>query len=515
MANPTQAQIDKLTTNLGRWDDIVNAAASETIVLDSFSVRPVVYYLQQLTTMVPRGAWATATSYILKDIVTESSIVYLCTEAHTSGTFSTDLAAGKWAIMQLDTTNDISFGADFTVAVDAFHVDGTTKNVGIGTTSPSSLIGLGPFLEISGTGDAGLVITDTTLATPESYSIYSDSGALKFHDSVNGHRLTLGSNGCVGIAQTSPNASLDIAKTFSGDNLKITDSSYGSQIGMYTGSVIGTLMNSGGAFFISTESDHDLIFRVNTVESMRLDSATRFIGVNETSPDCRVHITDTVNVAYDLSVLTTGTNTLLKFENTSTTANAFAGMHFRVGSGADLFFGIIQQSGNEGDFYFSSQGSPNREMMRIKSNGYVGIGDNDPQTYLVVSSDSTTTVDIVGDNDNSDITSDAKIAIWIDGRRGSANGVRVGEMGYDGAENHMFMGYGTDHNISVDSNGNVALGTLSTLATSATNGFMYIPTCSGSPTGTPSTKTGKVPMVYDTSGNTLNIYSGGMWRSIH
>lgn len=41
--------------------------------------------------------WVTTTAYVVGDYVTESGTVYICLIAHTSGTFSTDLAAGKWA----------------------------------------------------------------------------------------------------------------------------------------------------------------------------------------------------------------------------------------------------------------------------------------------------------------------------------------------------------------------------------------------------------------------------------
>lgn len=44
----------------------------------------------------PRGAWVTATAYAVKDMVTNSGLVYVCVVAHTGGTFATDLAAGKW-----------------------------------------------------------------------------------------------------------------------------------------------------------------------------------------------------------------------------------------------------------------------------------------------------------------------------------------------------------------------------------------------------------------------------------
>jgi len=49
------------------------------------------------------------------------------------------------------------------------------------------------------------------------------------------------------------------------------------------------------------------------------------------------------------------------------------------------------------------------------------------------------------------------------------------------------------------------------LATNANNGFAYIPTCAGPPTGTPTAYTGKVAMVYDTTNNKFYIYNGA-WK---
>lgn len=46
-----------------------------------------------------KGAWVTSTSYILNDVVQENGSGYVCTTAHTSGTFATDLGAGKWALL--------------------------------------------------------------------------------------------------------------------------------------------------------------------------------------------------------------------------------------------------------------------------------------------------------------------------------------------------------------------------------------------------------------------------------
>ena len=44
----------------------------------------------------PRGAWVTATIYTQKDFVSQGGIAYVAVVTHVSGTFATDLAAGKW-----------------------------------------------------------------------------------------------------------------------------------------------------------------------------------------------------------------------------------------------------------------------------------------------------------------------------------------------------------------------------------------------------------------------------------
>jgi hypothetical protein len=50
------------------------------------------------------------------------------------------------------------------------------------------------------------------------------------------------------------------------------------------------------------------------------------------------------------------------------------------------------------------------------------------------------------------------------------------------------------------------------IATNATDGFLYVPTCAGTPTGTPTTITGMAPIIVNTTNNKLYFYSGGAWR---
>lgn len=68
-------------------------------------------------------------------------------------------------------------------------------------------------------------------------------------------------------------------------------------------------------------------------------------------------------------------------------------------------------------------------------------------------------------------------------------------------------------NMYLDYVSNVVLGNQSALATNATNGFVYIRTCAGTPTGAPTAFTGHVAIVYDTTNNKFYAYNGS-WRSV-
>lgn len=89
-----QTSIDSLIARLqaiSRDDD-----ALEDGIVTYESLAADVVALLGSTGYTPRGAWLTTTSYAQKDVVTNGTGTYVCAVAHTSGTFATDLAAGKW-----------------------------------------------------------------------------------------------------------------------------------------------------------------------------------------------------------------------------------------------------------------------------------------------------------------------------------------------------------------------------------------------------------------------------------
>mgnify|MGYP001605044695 FL=1 len=65
--------------------------------------------------------------------------------------------------------------------------------------------------------------------------------------------------------------------------------------------------------------------------------------------------------------------------------------------------------------------------------------------------------------------------------------------------------------LTIDNKGNVILGTAA-LATTATDGFLHVPSCAGTPTGTPTAYAGRVPHVFDTTNGRPYWYYGGAWH---
>lgn len=95
---------------------------------DDFTLANATVGFDQLKTEInigvnPPSTWATATNYVARDSVFHNQKFYICDVSHVSGTFDTDLAAGKWSEI-----------ADFTAAQSANLVTYNNSTSGIAAT---------------------------------------------------------------------------------------------------------------------------------------------------------------------------------------------------------------------------------------------------------------------------------------------------------------------------------------------------------------------------------------------
>lgn len=96
----------------------------------------------------PRGPWATTTVYAQRDLVLQGGTWYACAVAHTSGTFATDLAAGRWAVREGVTVGNPAH----------LFVNQSTGWIGFGTTSPLAPIHVGGAA-VNNSVDAMVLVT--------------------------------------------------------------------------------------------------------------------------------------------------------------------------------------------------------------------------------------------------------------------------------------------------------------------------------------------------------------------
>lgn len=206
----------------------------------------------------------------------------------------------------------------------------------------------------------------------------------------------------------------------------------------------------------------------------------------------------------------------------------------------------------------------------LKSDGFVGIGTTNPQAYIHINKNTVqNTTPYAGtmlylsgqDGGTGGLTpfiADAFAAVpfWF-GRRanttaaapsavvsgnllfimggggyytsgGTAYSDMMGSFRVAAAQNYTSSAQGTDSyiestavgsttavkNFQVTANANIVIGSAA-LLTTATDGFLYLTTCPGAPTGNSTDYTGRLPMVYDTTNDKLWINtSGTTWKGV-
>ena len=105
-----KATLDVVLSNLSLLQRDDGAPANEIVTLDTLAA-DVVTAIASAAGWAPRGDWVTVTAYAVGDVVVETTSTYVCQVAHTSGTFATDLAAGKWFLFFAATSTTVADGS--------------------------------------------------------------------------------------------------------------------------------------------------------------------------------------------------------------------------------------------------------------------------------------------------------------------------------------------------------------------------------------------------------------------
>jgi hypothetical protein len=430
-------------------------------------------------------------------------------------------------IARFDTkTGDISFYED-TGTTPKFFWDASAESLGIGTTSPTAKLHVGAVSSLTGNlSPTAVIISDTNTSGSEetTLGIYQGgdytgsavglvagvtSGALPYFaiktrptaggDSI--ERLRITSTGDVGIGTSSPTAGLECVNTFGAivarsSQASSTNSSLRFMGGAYTGNKATAVLLDGvsgenrlylGGGTSYGEPATDIRFYTGTVgtlalgtEKMRIASSGN-VGIGTTSPTSKLQIN--------------GDGTTVRLDGTANTSRNI--LIRNVGGSAE---GILQTDGNmhllqEDASKYMRFSTANTERMRITSTGNVGIGTSTIPTGVLlgrqlVASSSTgaeiiafredSSVDVgniagaflIGNSDT-DGVEDHFVGMW--GKVSSTNGSQnlhfaAGRSGYEGDAPQM----------TIDSSGNVGIGTSSPIEFSSVQAGLTLSGISGS-----------------------------------
>jgi hypothetical protein len=245
-----------------------------------------------------------------------------------------------------------------------------------------------------------------------------------------------------------------------------------------------------GIFFPAADT---IAFTEGGVESMRIDSSGN-VGISEGNAPTQV-----------LSLYRSGsTNAIMSAGNSNT---GLDGTWFGVDTAGN---GIVNVRGAFPLLFSTSA----LERMRLDSSGNLGIGTSSPGARLHSKSSAAENTRLEGTTARG--SGDVFMSFYDPtGRKGYLGYGSASDDGYyiiNEMNAPMIFYTNNTERARITADGNIVAGASAALATTATNGFLYVPTCAGTPTGTPTAITGMAPIVVNTTNNKLYFYSGGSWR---
>ena len=302
------------------------------------------------------------------------------------------------------------------VDTDVLYVDASSDKVGIGTTSPSTV------LEVSSSGVNGVDISQsasnasqsgrlffTTNTASEGFALFNANGTFQMNsggipnDTSGTNRISIiGSSGFVGIGTTSPTCELQVGNYGGAETPEIrVGGGTSSQIQLNTSNFSGAFaqVGFGGSQFASSNTAGKIkythtsqtspwldvmSFRVNYSDRMVINGLGN-VGIGTTSPSEKLVVrngtasTDVKILAYNSAA---GTEATLKFSTIASETNyEKAAIIARNAAGSfgrnDMHF-ALDSAADSGNVQFSDT------KMTILNGGNVGVGTTSPGEKLEV-----------------------------------------------------------------------------------------------------------------------------------
>ena len=276
-------------------------------------------------------------------------------------------------------------------------------NVGIGDTNPGCKLSVagefrggrntGQYIGIDGDSSANYLRAVSAAGNPKQFVIAADTSSTSlsigtygnsefFIFTNNSERLRIKNTGEVGIGTSDPHYGLDVRNN---EGMRITSTSVNSNaVKFYLGGDVNNAQLKTALIADPTGSwgRHDLHFCLDGVsdnanvglgDSKVVIKNDGKVGIGTTDPQTRLNIAGPSNTALRI---------------TDNSSNTYGGITWNDDGNTVSVLAIDADGGN------TSSGATNirirvdnDEKMRIKSNGYVGINNTDPTSYLTVGSD--------------------------------------------------------------------------------------------------------------------------------
>jgi hypothetical protein len=227
-----------------------------------------------------------------------------------------------------------------------FILINSSGNVGIGTTSPGSL------LHIAGTGSPRLTLQDTDSGsgnvgilfkenTTDQWALASVAGDIVFYNEVNAAtRMIVKASGNVGIGTTSPIS----AAGYTG--FTVYNATTGGIIQTTNGTVDTRMQISSSAGYLGTFSNHDIIFVSNATEGLRIKAGGNVLIGTTTDAGQKLQVAGAVRLTTNPSV--TGDGSSAQFWNQAGVGPTIAGANFQVQTNGATSALYINSSQNVG-----------------------------------------------------------------------------------------------------------------------------------------------------------------------